>query len=116
MLTVEIHEADLYEMLCDRVEYHFDRGTQLYNLFCRFYDKATDDGRFDHCVLDIKAIVDNDVVNNTAVVEKGDADYKKLLALYDDGEYDVSEIDFDGRAYQYIECLSDDGEMILCTI
>ena len=67
MITVQIDEDTLQEMLMNRVEHWTDDPDTL-ELFEEFYKNRINGGCFDGAELDIMSIVDNDYVNNTSIV------------------------------------------------
>lgn len=69
MITVKIDEADLLDMLVDRVGYWTDDRDVL-KLYEQYYDSLVYGGCFDGAELDINSIVDNDYVNYLTVVDR----------------------------------------------
>ena len=69
MITVKIDEADLLDMLVDRVGYWTD-DRDILKLYEQYYDSLVYDGCFDGAELDINSIVDNDYVNYLTVVDR----------------------------------------------
>lgn len=63
MITINIEEDTLYDMLMERLEFWTDRGSDVYDLFGEYYSNMVYGGCFDGMTLDINAIVDNDYVN-----------------------------------------------------
>ena len=111
-ITVQIEEYDLLEMLLERCE-AWSTSKDNIDLFEKMYQHFIDGGCFDGAELNIMSIVDNDVVNYCTVIEKGEKDFKKLLKLYKQGDYDVSCEDFKEYSISYIEAVSDDETRIL---
>lgn len=107
-VTVKIYKDDLLDMLLERCDFW---GTSRENkdLFETMYSNYIDNGCFDEAELDIMAIVDNDVVNYTTILEDGDEDFQEVLELYRQGEYDIS----CQTCYSFIEAVSDDEKRIL---
>lgn len=106
MVTVKVREDDLLDMLMERCR--FWSGLDL-ELFEKMYENYINGGLFDDAELDIMAVVDNDVVNWTTVIEKGDNCFDEILELYKQGECDIScQTD-----YSFIEAVSDDETRIL---
>ena len=66
MITVQIDEDTLQEMLMNRVEHWTDDKDTL-ELFEKFYENRINGGCFDGAELDIMMIVDNDYINNTSI-------------------------------------------------
>ena len=69
MITVKIDEADLLDMLVDRVGYWTDDRDVL-KLYEQYYDSMIYGGCFDGAELDINSIVDNDYVNYLTTVDR----------------------------------------------
>lgn len=67
MITVQIDEVTLLDMLVDRVEYWTD-DRDVIELYQGYYNSLIEGGYFEGGVLDIAAIVDNDYVNYTQVM------------------------------------------------
>lgn len=111
MLNVKIDECDALEQLCERVKVW--RDGDVADLFFKMYENLVNSGAYNYGVFDVKSIVDNDIVNWCSVVEKGEKDFKKLLNLYKQGEYDVSCEDFEEYKVSYIEAVSDNEDLIL---
>lgn len=112
MINIKIDEDTLLNMLVDRCDY-WNMGDDVKALFEKMYSNYIDGGCFDGAEIDIMVIVDNDYINYCNVVYKGDADFKKLLKLYKNGEYDVSCKDFKEIHPSFIEAISDNEDMIL---
>lgn len=107
-VTVKIDKDYLLDMLLDRCNFW---GTSRENkdLFEKMYSNYIDNGVFAECELNIMTIVDNDVVNYTAIIEDGDEDFQEVLELYRQGECDIS----CQTCYSFIEAVSDDEKRIL---
>lgn len=107
-VTVKIYKDDLLEMFLERCDFW---GTSRENkdLFEKMYSNYIDCGVFAEMELDIMAIVDNDVVNYTEVLEDGDEGFQEILELHKQGEYDIS----CQTCYSFIEAVSDDETRIL---
>ena len=67
MITVQIDETTLLDMLVDRVEYWTD-DRDVIDLYQEYYNNLIESGCFEGSVLDIAVIVDNDWVNYTRVM------------------------------------------------
>lgn len=107
-VTVKIYKDDLLDMLLERCDF-WATSRENRDLFEKMYSNYIDGGCFDEAELDIMAIVDNDVVNYTSILEDGDEDFQEVLELYRQGEYDIS----CQTHYSFIEAVSDDEERIL---
>lgn len=92
----------------------WETSRENYDLYEKMYSSYIDGGVFEDTEFDTMTIVDNDVVNYTTIVHKGDEDFDKLMELYHKDERDVSCEEF--KYYvnlSYIEAVSDDEERIL---
>lgn len=69
MITVKIDEADLLDMLVDRVDY-WTSDRDVLKLYEQYYDSLVYGGCFEDAELDINSIVDNDYVNYLTVVDR----------------------------------------------
>ena len=69
MITVKIDEADLLDMLVDRVGYWTD-NRDVIELYSKYYDSMVYGGWFEDAELDINSIVDNDYINYLTVVDR----------------------------------------------
>lgn len=68
MVTVQIDESDLLDMLVERVKYWTTEKSTV-DLFTGYYQSMIDEGCFDGANLDINGIVDNDYINNLSVYD-----------------------------------------------
>lgn len=109
MVSVQIDEDTLVDMLMERVEV-WTEDEDVRDLFKQMYEHYAESGCFEGAELDVMGIVDNDYVNWCRVIYDNDEDYKKLLELHDDGEYDVS---MENVGCDFIEAVSKDRSMIL---
>lgn len=75
MITVQIDETTLLDMLVDRVEYWTD-DRDIIELYQEYYNNLIESGCFEDCTLDIAAIVDNDWVNYTQAVTSSELKYE----------------------------------------
>lgn len=66
MINVQIDENTFLNMLLDRLEY-FTSDEIVLELYKKYYSSLIDNGIFEHSVLDINSIVDNDYINYTQV-------------------------------------------------
>lgn len=111
MITVKIDEDDLLAMLMNRLIEFWTKGDKkVEELFEKMYQNEIDNGAFEDSTLDIAGIVDNDYVNYTRVIYKGEDEFDELLDLYHGGQYDVSTEDV---GCDYIEAVTDDEDAIL---
>lgn len=113
LVTVQMEDYELLEKLLDRLSYWGrDDERELYE---QMYQNMLDGGVFESGEFNVMSIVDNDVVNYCDVITKDDypQDFKKLLELHQQGEYDVSCESFEEISPSYIEAVSDDETRIL---
>jgi hypothetical protein len=115
MVTVQIDEDDLLEMLMDRVAV-WTNDTEVQDLYEEMYKSYVNGGVFEGAELNIMSIVDNDYVNYCSTICKEDyseADWKKLVELYEDGNRDISCEEFEDIRYSFIEAMNEDRTMAL---
>lgn len=67
MINVQIDENTTLNLLMDRVEFWKD-DKDVINLYEKYYQQCLDYGYFDGSNFDIYQIVDNDIINYTAVI------------------------------------------------
>lgn len=67
MVTVKIYEDDLLDLLVDRVKY-WRSDPETIAIYTAYYRELIDCGCFEGMELDIPVMVDNDIVNYTAVI------------------------------------------------
>ena len=67
MINVQIDENTALNLLMERVEYWKD-DKDIINLYEQYYQRYIDYGYFNGSNFDIYQIVDNDIINNTAVI------------------------------------------------
>jgi len=79
MITVQIDEDELFEMLMSRLRTWTSDDDTL-ELFEQYYDNTVYSGCYDGAELNIMAIVDNDYINNTFIVER--EEYEKYRNEY----------------------------------
>ena len=83
MITVQIDEDELLNMLMNRVKYWTDDDDTL-ELFEKFYENRINGGCFDGAELDIIMIVDNDYINNTSITTRNEYDKERNEFLRDE--------------------------------
>ena len=71
MVTITINEDTLLKMLLNRIEY-WTSDESVINLYKDYYEELVYSRCFEDCTLDIMDIVDNDYINNLAVISKED--------------------------------------------
>lgn len=108
-VTVSIDEDDLLEMFEDRVEF-WKKDSEDIELFSKMYERQINEGYYDDAVLDIKAIVDNDVVNWCSILYPSDEHFEEILEHYKNNDCDISELKI---GYDYIEAVTDKEDAIL---
>lgn len=113
LVTVQMEDYELLEMLLDRLSY-WGRDDER-DLYEQMYENMLYGGCFEDSEFNVMSIVDNDVVNYCDVISKEEypQDFEKLLELYHNGERDVSCESFEDISPSYIEAVSDDEERIL---
>lgn len=88
MITVKIDEDDFLDMLMNRLIEFWTKGDKkVEELFEKMYQNDIDNGAFEDSTLDIAGIVDNDYVNYTRVIYKGEDEFDELLDLYSIQKY-----------------------------
>ena len=115
MVTVQIDEDDLLDMLMDRVAV-WTNDTEVQDLYEEMYRNCIDDGCFEGAELDIMVTVDNDYVNYCSTLCKEDCseeDWEKLVELYEEGTRDISCEKFEDINYAFIEAMNADRTMAL---
>lgn len=114
LITIQIEDYKALDMLLDRCDF-WETSKENQDLFEKMYQHYIDGGVFEGAEFDPMVAVDNDVVNYCSVIHKSEykKDFKKLLKLYKQGEYDVSCEDFEDISPSYIEAVSDDETRIL---
>lgn len=111
MITVKIDEDDFLDMLMDHlIEFWTKDGKKANELFEQMYRNKINDGVFEGSIVDIADTVDDDYVNYTRVIYKGEDGFDKLLDLYHNDQYDVSTEDV---GYDYIEAVTYKEDAIL---
>lgn len=81
MITIKMDENTVIDMLVDRVAQWTD-DEDIIELYRKMYENEVYEGFFDNVEFDVMTIVDNDWVNNTDVVSRGDDNYDKILAWW----------------------------------
>ena len=113
LITVQMEDYELLEMLLNRLSYWGrDEDRDLYE---QMYQNYLDSGVFESGEFNVMSIVDNDVVNYCSVISREDYpnDYDKLLELYEKGKRDVSCEEFEELNVSYIEAISFYDEKML---
>ena len=88
MINIQMDSDDMIQALVDRVGAWTD-DSNVIDLFEQYYEYAVDNGCFDGCEFDVRAIVDNDYVNNTSIIDREEFDK-------DREEYIKEQVDSDG--------------------
>ena len=83
MVTVTIDEDTLLEMLLDRLE-SWTSDEDVINLYRDYYEGLVYSGCFEGCNLDIMMVVDNDYLNNLAIISKEDFEQWGIESEEDD--------------------------------
>lgn len=108
-VTVSIDEDDLLEMFEDRVKF-WKKDSEDIELFYKMYERQINEGFYDNSVLDIKTIVDNDVVNWCSIIYPSYEYFEEILEHYKNNNWDISELNI---GYDYIEAVTDNEDAIL---
>ena len=91
MVTVKIDEDVLVDILVDRFVEYWNNGNTMndaYELFKSYYEELVYSGALDGAEFDPALIVDNDAVNNTAIITADEIDqygYSSIEEAEDDG-------------------------------
>lgn len=115
MITIQIDEDDLLDMLMDRVAY-WTNDVEVIDLYEEMYRSYVDGGVFEGAELNIMSIVDNDYVNYCTVLEANEVSeeaWKQLVNLYNEGTRDISCEDIEGVCGSFIEAMNEDRTMAL---
>lgn len=83
MVTVTINEDTLLNALIDRVEF-WTSDEDIIALYRDYYEGLIYSNSFKDCTLDIMDIVDNDYINNLAVISKEDFERWGIESEVDD--------------------------------
>lgn len=108
-VTVSIDEDDLLEMFEDRVKL-WKTDSEDIELFSKMYERQINEGYYEACFLDIKVIVDNDVVNWCSIIYPSDEHFEEILEHYKNNDYDIWKLNI---GYDYIEAVTDNEDAIL---
>ena len=114
-IRVELDEDDAVDMLMNRLDYWTD-DEEVKDLYREMYESYVDGGCFNDGEFNVMSIVDNDYVNWCSVVSEEDcteADWKKLVELYEEGTRDISCEEFDESQGDFIEAMNTDRTMAL---
>lgn len=85
-MYVNIDNDVAIDMLIDRVHFWTD-DPDVIELYAKYYENLVYCGGMDGCDFDVKAIVDNDYVNWTIVVDKEDINnYNEDYILCENGD------------------------------
>jgi hypothetical protein len=103
-IHTEIEEDEAVEMLMNRLG-NWTSDDHALDLFSKYYEDLVYGGAFDGVKFNVREIVDNDWVNNTAIIEKGDDDearnwdfesYDDLVKQWKNGDTDIVLAESDG--------------------
>lgn len=108
-VTVSVDEDDLLEMFEDRIKF-WKTDSEDIELFSKMYERQINEGYYEASFLDIKAIVDNDVVSWCNIIYPRDEIFEEILEHYKNNNYDISELNI---GYDYIEAVTDNEDAIL---
>ena len=73
MIDIKMDSDDMIEALIKRVGYWTD-DSDVVELFEQYYENAVEGGCFDDSEFNVMSIVDNDYVNNTTIITRGEFD------------------------------------------
>lgn len=82
-MLVEIDNDIALEMLVERVAF-WTSDEKVIDLYSKMYENYIESGCFDNGEFNVMVIVDNDYVNYTRIVYKGEEDFKELLKVYNE--------------------------------
>lgn len=103
-IHIEIEEDEAVEMLMNRLA-NWTSDNHALDLFSKYYEDLVYGGAFDGGNFNVRYIVDNDWVNNTAIIEKGDdreaqnwnfESYDDLVEQWKNGDTDIVLAENDG--------------------
>lgn len=93
MVTIKMEEERLLELLMDRTEY-WTKGKDNKELYEKYFSSLVYEGYLEGMALDINFLVDNEIINNTYILDTEGVlregisldDTDKILATTDNGE------------------------------
>ena len=115
MIRMNMDDQTALDLMVKRVRYWTDDENKIL-LYSKMYDRMIDDLTLESAMTcydcDYMAIVDNDYINNCAVLTKGeDTDFSKAHRLYNKMKYaDISDEDFEDYKISNIEAVDDEDE------
>lgn len=84
-MLLKIDNDETIEMLVARVTV-WESDEKIISMFEKMYEKYVNGGFFDNQDFCVAKIVDNDYINYTRVIRKGDSDFKKIFENYKNKE------------------------------
>lgn len=109
---IEVDDDEIVDMLMNRLEEYWHPDKETYDLYEKMYQNYLDGGVFEGSKLNLAEIVDNDWVNYCDVISEGDDDFEKVVELYKDGNYDISE----ETIYSFVEAVNDEENPTLILV
>lgn len=115
MIKMIMDEQTALDLIVKRVRYWTDDEIKIM-LYSKMYDRMIDDSSIEYIMegldCDYTHIVDNDYINNCAVLTKGeDIDFAKAHLLYEKYKFgDISQENFEDYKIANIEAVDDDDE------
>ena len=109
---IEVDDDDLLDMLMDRLKKYWDPDQEVCDLYEKMYKNYLDNGTFEGINFNVSEIVDNDWVNYCDVIESDDENFEKIVELYKEGNYDISE----ETNYSSIEAVDDEENPTLILV
>jgi len=115
MITMYMDEQTALDLMVKRIRHWTDDENKIL-LYSKMYDRMIDDGTLENIMncydCDYTHIVDNDYINNCAMLTKGeDIDFAKVKNLYEKYRYaDISGEVFDDYKISNIEAVDDEDE------
>ncbi len=93
MINVQFDETDLLDLLMNRLKF-WTTDTDVLELYRDYLESLIDGGCFEGQTLDIRVIIDNLYINDTAIMDKEELDknnididdYDKILAKNEDND------------------------------
>ena len=115
MIRINMDDQTALDLMVKRVRYWTDDENKIL-LYGKMYDRMIDDGTLSMIMdcqgCDYTCVVDNDYINNCAMLTKGeDIDFAKVKNFYEKYRYaDISGEVFDDYKISNIEAVDDEDE------
>lgn len=111
MVNVQMDEDELLRILVDRVSFWTDNEI-VQDLYREMYANYLDNQCIDFSY-GISYVVDNDYINYCTTVEPDNKDYEIILEAYNNGDYDISELDLVETSANRIEAYDEYNKIFL---